>query len=312
MGAFRAAFPELRPRLYDVATIDLESALEDVELVLVHEWTDPWLVGEVGRLRAAGAGFVALFHDTHHRSLTAPEEMERYDLSGYDGVLAYGSVIRDIYLEQGWTERAWTWHEAADARLFRPLPDEEREDDLVWIGNWGDGERTAELEEFLLRPARKLRLRGSVYGVRYPERGARAVRRAGLRHRGWLPNHRVPEVFARHRVTVHVPRRPYREKLRGIPTIRPFEALACGIPLVAAPWDDCEGLFTAGRDYLLARDGREMREHLRTVLADESAARALAEHGRRTILERHTCAHRVDELLEICAGLGLETEARVA
>ena len=209
-------------------------------------------------------------------------------------MLAYGAVIAELYRERGL--RAWTWHEAADARRFRPLPELEREHDLVWVGNWGDGERTRELHEFLLEPARALRLDGSVHGVRYPPEAVEAVTRSGLRYRGWLANHEVPQVFARHRVTVHVPRRPYVERLPGIPTIRPFEALACGIPLVSAPWDDVEGLFEPGRDFLVARDGDEMREHLRAVLADEEVARSLAENGRATILARHTCAHRVDEL----------------
>ena len=100
-------------------------------------------------------------------------------------------------------------------------------------------------------------------------------------------------------MTVHVPRRPYAAALPGIPTIRPFEALACGIPLVSAPWDDVEGLFTAGRDYLVARDGEEMKRHLRALLHDAEMAREIAAAGRRTILDRHTCAHRVDELLAI-------------
>ena len=229
--------------------------------------------------------------------------MARFELDAYDGVLAYGRVIRDLYLERGWADRAWTWHEAADVRVFRPLPTERREAELVWVGNWGDGERTRELEEFLLEPARKLRLDGAVYGVRYPDEAVKAVRRAGLRYGGWVANHRVPRLFARHRVTVHVPRRPYVESLPGIPTIRPFEALACGIPLVCSPWDDAEGLFEAGRDYLLARDGDEMRRHLRELLHDPALARSLAEHGLRTIRERHTCAHRVDELLAIHAEL---------
>jgi spore maturation protein CgeB len=109
----------------------------------------------------------------------------------------------------------------------------------------------------------------------------------------------VPAVFARHRVTVHVPRRPYVEALPGIPTIRPFEALACGIPLVSAPWPDVEGLFEPGRDFLVAHDGRELEAQLRAVLEDRALAPSLAQHGRRTILERHTCAHRADELLAI-------------
>lgn len=303
LAEFRAAFPTLRPRLYDLAEVEVDRLVEDADLVLVHEWNEPWLVREVGRCRARRGGFRLLFHDTHHRSVTAPEEMERYDLTAYDGVLAYGSVIRDLYLERGWAARAWTWHEAADVRLFRPLPTERREADLVWVGNWGDGERTRELAEFLLEPARKLRLDGAVYGVRYPDEAVKAVRKAGLRYGGWVANHRVPRLFARHRVTVHVPRRPYVESLPGIPTIRPFEALACGIPLVCSPWDDAEGLFEAGRDHLVARDGGEMRQHLREILHDPELARSLAEHGLRTIRERHTCAHRVDELLAIDAEL---------
>jgi len=117
----------------------------------------------------------------------------------------------------------------------------------------------------------------------------------------------VPEIFACHAVTVHIPRRPYVEALPGIPTIRPFEALACGIPLVCSPWDDVEGLFAPGDDFLMARNGDEMRALLRRVLADRDLARHLAQHGRRTILARHTCAHRVDELLAVAAELGLET-----
>jgi spore maturation protein CgeB len=301
LGAFRAAFPELRSRLYDTDAFDVEAAVDGADVVLVHEWNDPWLVAEVGRVRER-ARFRLLFHDTHHRAVTAPEELERFDLSSYDGVLAYGGVLRDAYLDRGWTEHAWTWHEAADTRVFFPR-DEQPEGDVVWIGNWGDGERTEELSEFLLRPARKLRLSGSVHGVRYPPEGVRSVAKAGLRYRGWVANHAVPAAFARHRVTVHVPRRPYVVQLPGIPTIRPFEALACGIPLVSAPWDDVEGLFTAGSDYLVARNGRQMRETLRELLADADLRRSLAEHGRETILARHTCAHRVDELMGIVRSL---------
>ena len=84
---------------------------------------------------------------------------------------------------------------------------------------------------------------------------------------------------------------------------RPFEALACGIPLVSAPWDDSEKLFRPGADFLVARNGSEMQRHLRAVLHDRGMALCLAAHGRRTILERHTCAHRVDELLAIYAEL---------
>jgi spore maturation protein CgeB len=304
---FRATFPDLRSRLYDLDTFDVDAAVDGADLVLVHEWNEPELVARLGRARARTPSLRLLFHDTHHRSVTAPREMARYDLRHYDGVLAYGEVIRRIYLERAWAQRAWTWHEAADVSVFRPLPRRESTGDLVWIGNWGDGERSRELRELLLAPSRRLGLTGSVFGVRYPRTGREAIGRSGLAYRGWLANHRVPFVFASHAVTVHVPRRPYVRALPGIPTIRPFEALACGIPLVSAAWDDVEGLFTAGDDYLVARDVEEMVRHLAEVLRDRALADHLARHGRRTILARHTCGRRVDELLAIAGELGLDT-----
>jgi spore maturation protein CgeB len=301
-------------RMYDLETLDVDAALEGCDLVIVHEWSDPALVARIGACRAAGASFALLFHDTHHRAATAPQEMARYDLRHYDGVLAFGAVIRSIYVDKGWAQRAWTWHEAADTRVFQPLtePDPSVVRDLVWIGNWGDGERSTELSEFLLAPARRLRLGGVIHGVRYPRRARWSIALAGLRYRGWLANHRAPAVFARHRVTVHVPRRPYVEALPGIPTIRPFEALACGIPLVSTPWEDAEGLFRPGRDYLVARDGAQMRSQLRAVLRDPELAAALRANGLETIRERHTCAHRVDDLLGICGTIGVKTGEAVA
>ena len=127
-----------------------------------------------------------------------------------------------------------------------------------------------------------------------------------------MPNYRVPEVFSRFRLTLHIPRQPYVESLPGIPTIRVFEALACGIPLISAPWNDREGLFDIGKDFLMARDGAEMTRLLRHLVENEMAARELAAHGRRTILARHTCAHRVDSLLEIDRQLKGEAREVVA
>jgi spore maturation protein CgeB len=311
---FEASFPGLSSREYEPDELDLGACLDDADLVLVHEWNEPALVKRIGAHRARHGGYRLFFHDTHHRAATAPEEMQRFDLSGYDGVLAFGEVIRRIYLERGWAQRAWTWHEAADTRVFHPLPATEPEADLVWVGNWGDEERSEELREFLLRPARKLRLRlrGSIHGVRYPRMARLRIRLAGLRYRGWVANHRAPELFARHRLTVHVPRRPYVEALPGIPTIRPFEAMACGIPLVCSPWEDAEGLFRPGQDYLVARDALEMREAMEAILDYPDFAEKLRASGLETIRARHTCAHRVDELLALDAELRGASQLEVA
>jgi spore maturation protein CgeB len=305
---FAEAFPMLRPRFYDPALHDPEVLIGDSDLVVVHEWNEPEFVNRLGRIRAQGGDFVLLFHDTHHRAATSPEEMGRFELDGFDGVLAFGTPINDIYRSRGWAKRVWTWHEAADTSVFYPRQAQAKSGDLVWVGNWGDEERSEEIREFLVGPAEALRLSADVYGVRYPESAVAELESAGIRYRGWLANHLVPEVFSRYRLTVHVPRRPYARALPGIPTIRVFEALACGIPLVSAPWSDAEHLFPPDC-FLLAENGSAMREAIRAVLADQALARRLADNGLAAIRSRHTCDHRADELLAIYSSLAPSAQA---
>lgn len=309
INRFKTDFPGLRSQTYRLETLDLERALNGVELILAHEWNDPALIARLGRYRKRHRSCRLLFHDTHHRAVTAPAEMKKYDLQYYDGVLAFGEVLRQIYIERGWTSAAWTWHEAADGAVFRPQPGR-KEWDVVWVGNWGDEERTEELQEYFFDPVQALGLKACVHGVRYPQAGLDRLRAAGIAYRGWLANRQVPTVFARHRMTLHIPRRPYREQLPGIPTIRVFEALACGIPLVSAPWEDAEKLFRVGEDFLMARDGREMREHIALVRNDASVRQALARNGLQTINNGQTCAHRVQELLVIAQELGLKPKVK--
>lgn len=305
LAAFREVYPQLESRTYD-RSLSLEQVAAESDVVLVHEWNEPWVVNGFGELRRRGTKpFTLLFHDTHHRAVSDPSWLRRFELEHYDGVLAFGEVLTDIYRRHGWSSNVWTWHEAADTRVFYPREPSSNHPsgDLVWIGNWGDDERARELEEFLFQPVRTLKLHAHVFGVRYPREVLSQLDLDGLHYGGWLANFRAPEVFANHRVTVHVPRRYYVQSLPGIPTIRPFEAMACGIPLVSAPWHDSEGLFTAGDDFLIARDGDAMRAQLRAVLADGDLAAALTSHALNTIRQRHTCGHRVEQLLDILSEL---------
>jgi spore maturation protein CgeB len=297
--AFHAAFPALTSTRYDLADFDIEQALAGADLILVHEWNDPRLIAEIGKFRRRHAAARLFFHDTHHRAVTAPEELARFDLRYYDGVLAYGASLKEAYQGQGWGRQVHVWHEAADTRTFFPRAADSHKGDVVWIGNWGDEERSEELREYFLEPVANARLSATAYGVRYPADALDGLSAAGVKFGGWLPNFRAPEIFARFKATIHVPRRPYTRDLPGIPTIRPFEALACGIPLVSAPWRDAESLFRVGQDFLMAHNGREMESHLKAILHEPSLAASLRANGLHIIRSRHTCAHRVHELLTI-------------
>jgi spore maturation protein CgeB len=166
---FRRAYPGLQSTFYRLDEIDLEQVLDEADVVLVHEWNEPELVAQIGACRARGGRFALLFHDTHHRAVSEADSIRAFDLTHYDGVLAFGDVLREIYEDRAWARRAWTWHEAADVRVFRPPREPTaRTLDLAWIGNWGEGERAHAIHEFCIDPVESLRLRARVHGVRYP------------------------------------------------------------------------------------------------------------------------------------------------
>lgn len=294
---YAALYPDIHLRTYNPSLAELEHQLAETDIVLVHEWNSPELVNAILDIRDK-LGFRALFHDTHHRVSSSPEQIAQLQVPRFDGVLAFGESLRAIYRERFSLSRVWVLHEAADTTVFHPAA-EEKNTDVVWIGNWGDEERSAEIREFLVRPASQLRdFRFTVYGVRYPPDGLQALHQAGIRFGGYLPNLDAPAAYHRARLTLHIPRQQYCGAMNGIPTIRVFEALASGIPLISAPWRDTEHLFCPG-DFILVRDRDEMVEAMSYLLSNPAAARAQAERGLRTILSRHTCAHRAEQLTGI-------------
>jgi spore maturation protein CgeB len=299
---FRRTYRDLSIHFYrNDATLHpfLAEELKDVDIVLIHEWNEPTVVNTILGLKST-LGFKALFHDTHHRAYTRPGELLRLYLHLFDGVLAFGETLRQIYCGGFGMTRAWTFHEAAADDVFVPMK-RAKNTDVVWIGNWGDEERTQDLSEFLITPSNNATNRKTVvYGVRYPDNAIKSLRDAGIEYRGYLPNLRAPHVYAESLLTLHIPRRQYRNGLSGVPTIRVFEALSCGIPLISAPWQDSEKLFREGEDYVTVPDGRAMEAEICRLLKDDSARKQISASGLETIRQRHTCMHRAEQLTEIC------------
>jgi spore maturation protein CgeB len=301
--AFATRFPTLRSRRYRPGEPNLDRALAGADVVLVHEWTDPALVAAIGAHRASRGSYRLLFHDTHHRALAERPGWDSLELRHYDAALVADRPLADAYARL--VRRVYTWHEAADLRVlhrrdrspaFVPPP----VSDLVWIGDFSDYDEGA-LDELLIGPIRNLGLRATIYGVRYPARARLALDRAGADQRGYLPGDAVPWALGRARLTLELPRR--------VPVSRPFAALACGVPLVSGAREGADDLFEPGRDFLIARSGREMAAQISALLADPARARTIAEHGRATVLARHTTAHRVAELLAIVRALDVREAA---
>lgn len=277
--------------------------VRDAHIVILHEWNPPELARRLLILRDL-LGFKLLFHDTHHRASSSPEQIGLFGLAAFDGILVFGASLKKIYQERLHIERVWVLHEAADTTIFHPLPGDSQGNNVVWIGNWGEGERTSEINEYYLGPAATLasEAKFTIYGVRYPEEARIALDNARVCYAGYLPNLDAPAVYHANRLTVHIPRQQYNTAMMGIPTIRVFEALACGIPLISAPWHDSEQMFRPG-DFRLVQSGCEMTAAMRTLLNDPAEAAEQARAGLETVLARHTCAHRARELTSICKEL---------
>lgn len=302
LDQFASAFAELSLQLYactlpaDLVT-ELRMRLRGSEIVIVHEWNPPQLIDALLTLRDE-LHFQMLFHDTHHRASSSPAQIRLLQIDRFDGVLAFGEALRQIYLRDFNIQNVWTLHEAADTSVFYPREDSKAAD-VVWIGNWGDEERSRELREYLVRPAATLEARRFVvYGVRYPDAALEELRNAGVEYRGYLPNLQAPQVYASAQITLHIPRQQYAGAMAGIPTIRVFEALASGIPLISAPWQDTEHLFEAG-DFQMVQGEEDMTRCIHQLLDQTGVAREQAARGLRTIRTRHTCLHRAEQLTSI-------------
>lgn len=304
--AFHSTYPALRSSFYDPITLDLEEALADADVVIAHEWNDAAFLRRLGDHRARTNTYKLLFHDSPHRALTKPLELRARALANFDGVLAASEALRRLYLEHDWAANAWIWRDAVDARVFQPLPaDPIRSRDLIWTGSWGSGERLGELNEFLIDPIRVLGLRARFYGARYPEDALRALRAAGIEYGGWIPDFCIPTALSTGRFTVHVPLRLRAEGFPPhTPVLRILQALACGVPVVTAPWEECAELFTSGIELLVCHSGPQVERHLVALRSDPEFARFIAANGYQTVMCRHTCAHRAQELLAICRQIG--------
>lgn len=295
LAAMRRAYPDLHSHTYS-RTTDITALMSGADVVIAQEWNEPWVLEAIARARRE-LRFLFFFHDTHHRALSDPDALHGDWMADCDAILAFGASLAEIYRRKNWHDQILVWHEAADTSIFKPPALSAIRQGLVFIGNWGDNERNASLAHYLLRPSQASGSALDVFGVRYPPSACGTLAAHHAHYRGYLPNADVPTSFAHYRGTVHVHRSYYVKHLPGIPTIRVFEALACGIPLLSAPWEDSENLF-GSHSMLIAHSSIEMERYMQSIQHDDDLWNELVSNGLRLIESRHSCAIRVTELIE--------------
>jgi spore maturation protein CgeB len=194
---------------------------------------------------------------------------------------------------------------SVDPAAYPPL-DRPKRWDLSYLGTYSP-DRQPKLERLLFEPARRApHLRFAVAGPLYPDHIAWPENVDRLEHVAPADH---PAFYAESRFTLNVTR---DDMVRAgwSPSVRLFEAAACGTPILSDRWDGLDTLFLPGRDIVVA----ESAEDVLAALGGDG--REVAAAARQRVLAEHTAAHRAGELEnalhEALARLGSPAERPVA
>ena len=165
--------------------------------------------------------------------------------------------------------------------------------DLGYLGTYS-ADRQRPLEQLLIETARRWKAgRFAVVGALYPEslRWPKNVER-----KEHLPPSKHRDFYNRQRFTLNVTR---AEMIRAgySPSVRLFEAAACGVPIISDYWTGLEELFRIGSEILIARSSSETLEYLTSM--SEERREAIGQNARAAVLRHHTYRHRAQELASL-------------
>ena len=170
--------------------------------------------------------------------------------------------------------------------------------DLGYLGTYSEDRQTT-LDELLIAPARMwTEGRFLLAGAHYPDRVRTPPNVTRISHLTPSAHRRF---YNRQRFTLNVTRRDMAAAGYS-PSVRLFEAAACGTPIVSDDWPGLRTLFAPGRDILIAKDSRDVLGYL-THLPDVERAR-IGSCAQRRVLAAHTSLHRAMQLEEYVAQAG--------
>ncbi len=251
---------------------------------------------EVGRFVQAKAKGVTAFYDIDTPVTLTKLRRKDFEylhpdlIPGYDLYLSFtgGPVLDRLEKEYG-SPAARPLYCSVDPSLYFPM-DMVVKYDLGYMGTYSE-DRQPPLEALLLEPARKWPDgRFVVAGPQYPDSVAWPENVARIDH---LPPAEHCEFYNLQRFTLNITRQDMVQAGYS-PSVRLFEAAACGIPIISDYWPGLETFFELNRDILVARSYEDVLEFVREISDDDR--RTIGEHARQTVLSNHTAAHRAAEL----------------
>jgi spore maturation protein CgeB len=293
-----------RTRLYGSVDVLRERFGEDVrdaDLVIVGSYVPEGVA--VGAWVTSCAQGATAFYDIDTPVTLAKlargdfEYLEPGLVGAFDVYLSFtgGPTLERLEHEYG-ARRACAFYCLVDPEAYGPVQARPRWD-LGYLGTYSD-DRQPQLDALLVQPARAMTgARFVVAGPQYPDDLEWPGNVERLEH---VPPAEHAVFYAAQRWTLNVTRAAMRAA-GWSPSVRLFEAAACGVPVISDRWPGLDELFRDGEEIVIADSAADVRRALHEIPDDER--RAIGERARAKVLAEHTAGRRVDQLEEIVAGV---------
>jgi spore maturation protein CgeB len=270
------------------------AVIRNADLVIVGSYVPDGI--ELGNWVIETARGITAFYDIDTPiTLAMIKRGEAFYLSAdliprYDLYLSFtgGPILQD--LEKTYrSPMARALYCGVDTDLYRPLPRRPRWN-LGYMGTYSE-DRQALLDELLLQPARLCcDTRMVVAGPQYPDAIDWPTNVERIEH---LPPSDHAEFYSAQNFTLNVTRASMVHYGYS-PSIRLFEAAACGCPIISDWWEGLDTFFDVDKEILVARSAETMLTYLVELGANEREA--IGQRARRRVLAQHTAMHRAAEL----------------
>jgi spore maturation protein CgeB len=247
---------------------------------------------EVGLWVQQTARGVVAFYDIDTPVTLAKLERGDYEylapdlIPNYDIYFSFtGGPTLDLLMDRYGSPAARALYCSVDPEAYPALNSQKRWD-LSYLGTYSP-DRQPTLERLLIEPARRApHLRFVVAGPQYP---ADIDWPANVERIDHVPPSDHPAFYAQSRYTLNVTR---ADMIRAgySPSVRLFEAAACGTPIISDIWDGIDTLLDPGHEIVLAEVPEDVLHVLDTW--PEARRRALGAAAQQRILTEHTAAHR--------------------
>lgn len=271
-----------------------ETPVREADLVIVGSYVPEGI--RVGEWVTSTARGMRAFYDIDTPVTLAAlengtcEYLRPDQIAEYDAYLSFtgGPTLERLEKQYG-SPRALPLYCSVDPDLYFPERCERRWN-LGYLGTYST-DRQPTLDRLLLEPARQWTDgRFVVAGPQYPSETVWPENVERIEHLAPALHRRF---YNEQAFTLNVTR---ADMIRAgySPSVRLFEAAACGVPIISDVWDGIETLFVPDEEILLARSSQDVLRLLTRL--DEATRQRIGDAARQKVLSAHTAAHRAAEL----------------